>query len=206
MYGWLIFAFIVFFSFLILLHFKLAKKNKTFAYQGLDSIEVLEARIKKNKYNSKKKKFKRRRFKWSQPQQQNNNNKVLNNKVCAKKTCTSKGEEMCRSILEKIFGCEFKSVRPSFLKNPVTKKNLELDCYNPNLKLALEYDGAQHSKYTPVFHGRDKWNFIYQVRKDDFKSKKCKENGITLIRIPHYIPHHKLESYIREKLKKENKL
>lgn len=120
-----------------------------------------------------------------------------------------KSEEKCREILENIFKRPFRSVRPDFLKSPVTGRNLELDCYNPQLKLALEYDGRQHAKYTPRFHGdsqKGKWQFIYQVRKDDWKNKKCREEGICLIRVPHYVPFHKLESYIRKKLVKEGKL
>ena len=117
-----------------------------------------------------------------------------------------KGEERCREILQQIYRKPFPSSRPDFLKNPVTNKNLELDCYCESLKIALEYDGAQHANYTPRFHRDDKWNFVYQVRKDDWKTKKCEEMGITLIRIPHYVQHEKLEAYIRKKLEKAGKL
>lgn len=117
-----------------------------------------------------------------------------------------KGEERCREILQQIYKKPFPSSRPDFLKNPATNKNLELDCYCDSLKIALEYDGAQHANYTPRFHRDDKWNFVYQVRKDDWKTKKCEEMGITLIRIPHYVQHEKLESYIRKKLEKAGKL
>lgn len=123
-----------------------------------------------------------------------------------KTTPSSKKEEACRRILENIYHRPFNSHRPDFLKNPITNKNLELDCYNEDLKISLEYDGGQHSKYTPAFHGDNKWNFIYQVRKDDFKNKVCKEQNITLIRVPHHIPEYKLEEYIKDKLRKAGKL
>lgn len=115
-------------------------------------------------------------------------------------------EGKCRMILERIYMRPFPSVRPDFLKNPTTGKNLELDCYNSGMKLALEYDGKQHAQYTPHFHRNGHQDFIYQTVKDDWKDKKCKMEGITLIRVPHFIPENKLEHYIRDKLIKFRKL
>src|SRR5271166_3797212 len=63
-----------------------------------------------------------------------------------------KHEERCREIFKEIFGLEFKTVRPDWLKNPATGKRLELDGYNPNIMtpmgrgIAFEYDGIQHAK------------------------------------------------------------
>jgi len=59
-------------------------------------------------------------------------------KVALPKRREWKTEEKCRNILRKIYGVDFPSARPDFLKNPVSGKNLELDCYNEKLKLALE--------------------------------------------------------------------
>lgn len=122
-----------------------------------------------------------------------------------KKREYGKSENTCRKIFEAIFDKEFPSIRPDFLKNPVSGQNLELDGYCEELKLAFEYDGAQHNKYTPHFH-KDRHDFDYQVSKDKYKSQKCKEFGIDLIRIPHYIPPHHFEDYIRSELKKINRL
>jgi len=128
-----------------------------------------------------------------------------------KKNKKSKGEERCREIFEQIFGVKFKSVRPSFLLNPVTGKNLELDGYNDTIKtsigkgLAFEMDGIQHSQYTPHFH-KDPQEFLYQCKKDSFKDLKCKEHKIVLIRIPHYISSFDLERHIRDKLAKKGLL
>lgn len=52
-----------------------------------------------------------------------------------------KGEKRTREIIERITGRKFPSVRPNFLKNPKTGRNLELDMYNDSLKLAIEYNG-----------------------------------------------------------------
>lgn len=116
-----------------------------------------------------------------------------------------KSENMCREIFERLFNRSFPSVRPPFLKNPVTGQNLELDGYCESLKLAFEYDGIQHSKYNKHFH-RNSDEFIYQVTKDDYKTKKCKLEGIDLVRIPHYIVRENLEDYIVKELKRIGRL
>lgn len=117
-----------------------------------------------------------------------------------------KSQEKCKTIFEKIFKKKFPSVRPNFLKNPVTHQNLELDGYCNDLRLAFEYDGNQHAKYNPHFHKKGPQEFIYQVTKDDYKSKKCKLEGIDLIRIPHYIHSENLEDYIIKELRSINRL
>jgi hypothetical protein len=118
-----------------------------------------------------------------------------------------KNEQRCRKILEDIFKKPFPSVRPKWLKNPATKRNLELDMYCHDLgilnkwgkkvRLGVEFDGAQHSKMTG-FH-KNKTELLYQIRKDQYKDKRCKELGITLIRVP-YWAHEDLKGYITRKL------
>ncbi|ALX27554.1 putative nuclease [Golden Marseillevirus] len=87
-----------------------------------------------------------------------------------------KHESRCREILENIYGKKFESVRPEFLRNPKTGRRLELDCYNEELKLALEYDGVQHSKYSKFFHKTPE-HFVNQARRDLYKDKAVKKNG-----------------------------
>jgi len=126
-----------------------------------------------------------------------------------KKPRINKHEERCREIFEEIFDVRFKSVRPDWLQNPVTKKNLELDGFAPNIPtrigrgLAFEYDGAQHSEYNKHFHRSGPDEFIYQVKKDSWKDMKCKEQGVFLIRIPHFVAFQDLERYIKQKLTRE---
>jgi hypothetical protein len=114
-----------------------------------------------------------------------------------------KNENRCRDIFEGIFEKEFPSIRPDWLKNPATGENLELDGYCDALKLAFEYDGGQHSKYTPYFHRKGPQEFVYQVKKDNYKTLMCKKKGIKLIRIPSFVPFMDLERYIRSRLKEE---
>lgn len=112
----------------------------------------------------------------------------------------SKGEIECRRVLETIFNRPFRKSRPAFLRNKINgRSNLELDCYNDDLKIGLEYDGSQHRKYNPYFH-RSKEEFMNQQYRDYMKDQLCKENNIQLIRVSDTIPIHKIESYIKSKL------
>lgn len=107
----------------------------------------------------------------------------------------SKGERICREVLEDIYKKPFPCVRPNFLKNPETKRNLELDCYNEELKLAVEYNGIQHYKW-PNFTGQTKEAFIKQVRRDRYKVDTCDANGVYLITVPYNVPHDRIRDYI----------
>lgn len=115
---------------------------------------------------------------------------------------TYKMEERCRQIIQKIYGKTFASERPDFLKSPLTNKNLELDCYNPELRIALEYNGQQHYTYVQRFH-KSKRDFYAQVHRDDWKRKRCRELGIRLIEVPYWVPEGQLEEYIVGELKKK---
>lgn len=118
------------------------------------------------------------------------------------KPTESRSEIKCREILERYFKKPFRKARPNFLRNHITgRHNLELDCYNPELRLALEYNGAQHYKYIPFFHPT-KDAFYNQKYRDDMKHRLCKENGIRLIEIPYTVNYNELENYIVSILKK----
>ena len=115
----------------------------------------------------------------------------------------SRGEAECRRILQKLFGVPFISQRPDFLRNPVTGGtfNLELDCYNSDLKLAVEYNGIQHYKYTPYFH-RNYDHFTNQKYRDDMKRRMCRENGVYLIEVPYTVKIPDIEEFIINAYKK----
>jgi hypothetical protein len=125
--------------------------------------------------------------------------KAATEPVKKKKKILKKHETRCRAILENIFEKPFTSVRPDFLRYPRTGKNLELDCYNSDLNLGLEYQGAQHAKFTPIFH-ESYQDFVGQLERDAYKDARCKELGIKVIYVPHTVPYDKLEEYIREEL------
>ena len=128
----------------------------------------------------------------------NNNKKFKNSK---KKRIPKKHETRCRIIMENLFRAPFVSVRPDFLKYDKTGKNLELDMFNSDLMIALEYDGIHHRKFTEFFHKTEQ-DFYDQQDRDQYKEEKCKELGITLIRVPDTVKFEDLETYIKGELDK----
>ena len=113
----------------------------------------------------------------------------------------SKGETECRRAIEKITGKKFPKVRPNFLMNTVSGSNLELDCYNDEMKIAVEYNGEQHYNYIPYFHN-NKDAFTNLKYRDEKKRLLCKKNGILLITVPYTVKHRDIETYIIKELKK----
>ena len=114
----------------------------------------------------------------------------------------SSGERECRRVLQKIFNKPFNKCRPNFLSNPVTgdRFNLELDCYEHSLKLAIEYNGIQHYKYVPYFH-KNKEAFYNQKYRDDMKRRICRENRVNLIEVPNTVDVNNIERFLIDKLK-----
>lgn len=65
-----------------------------------------------------------------------------------------------------------------------TNKMAIFDFYLPDRKIIIEYDGEQHFiQGTGVYNNLEK--FQKTQEHDTFKNEWCKENGITLIRIPY---------------------
>lgn len=114
----------------------------------------------------------------------------------------SKLELQAKFILENIFKQPFVKVRPDFLRNDVTGYNLELDLYNPNLKLAVEINGDQHYKFIPFFH-RNKDAFTKQRYRDEMKKWKCQQAGLTLIDVPYSVGEKGLKPYLVKRLRLE---
>lgn len=105
-------------------------------------------------------------------------------------------EEICRRLLRQITGKNFIKDRPNFLRNPKTGKNLELDCYSHELKLAIEYDGPYHfttgTMYTPNSQAlREVWE------RDRMKERLCLQHGVWLIRVPFIIRRDQLFDFLK---------
>jgi very-short-patch-repair endonuclease len=64
----------------------------------------------------------------------------------------------------------------------VVGTRLSYDFYNANKKIAIEVQGAQHTKYVKFFHG-SRLNYLDQLRRDEKKLKFCNINNITLVEI-----------------------
>ena len=114
----------------------------------------------------------------------------------------SKGETKCRDVLQKLFKKPFPSVRPDFLFNNMTGKNMELDMYNKGERLACEYNGRQHYEYVPYLHKNDRHNFMTQQYRDKQKQEVCKKLGIKLISVPYTVKDDEIELYLKEELLK----
>ncbi|AAS18113.1 unknown [Singapore grouper iridovirus] len=99
----------------------------------------------------------------------------------------SKGEAACREAAFKLTGRKFIKVRPRELMNPETGKTLELDCYCPELKLAIEYQGKQHYEYVPIFHRSGRSDLKSQHARDCAKRLLCHKAGIRLIEVPYTV-------------------
>jgi len=104
-------------------------------------------------------------------------------------------EKECKYLLEKHLKVPFEKARPTFMRNPKTKRLLELDLYNEDLKIGLEYMGVHHSHYSEHFHKtRDKFKEL--VERDKLKKQLCKDAGVFLIIVHYNILDINLEDYI----------
>jgi len=117
------------------------------------------------------------------------------------------GEQICKDVLStlqfnnKIAGYyKFNKIRPNWLKCPYSKYPLELDLYNEELKIAVEYNGKQHYKYINFFHQNED-GFLKQLQRDEEKVKICSELNIKLIVVPYFLNNNNLiENFIKEEL------
>lgn len=108
-------------------------------------------------------------------------------------------ERLCRAILEHLYNAEFPRLRPKWLISAAGAR-MELDGYNENLALAMEYQGVQH--YKPVLKFKSDSNRVAEIQeRDRLKESICTARGITLLKIPYTIAHGHLEEFIRKELR-----
>jgi hypothetical protein len=97
--------------------------------------------------------------------------------------CSSIGELKCKLILHKLLPkYTFIKIRPGWLTSPNSQWKLELDLYNEELNVAIEFNGKQHYDFVPIFH-KNETHFKQQQMRDEFKQKLCNERGVKLITI-----------------------
>jgi hypothetical protein len=106
---------------------------------------------------------------------------------------TNIGEAKCKFILETIFNKTFIKTRK------IIDTGLELDMYNEELNLALEYQGIQHYIEHPKFFHKD-GGFEEQQERDNYKLNFCVSNNINLIIVPYTVKGNKLIEFIYNKL------
>lgn len=112
----------------------------------------------------------------------------------------SLGEAETRAALQRIFGKTFVKVRPTFLINPESHRKLELDCFNAELRLGVEYSGFQHYVFPNAFH-KTQQEFDAQQRRDRYKSALCQQAGVHLVVVPYTIPRGQIEAFLRDQLR-----
>jgi hypothetical protein len=105
-------------------------------------------------------------------------------------------ERTCRKIIEYIYGQPFNKQRPDWLLSDQGTR-LELDCYNGDLKIAIEYNGGQHEKIT-YFH-KTQAELDKRQKDDATKVTTCHALDVTLIVVPHTVKYEDLYAYIRQR-------
>lgn len=112
--------------------------------------------------------------------------------ACSKCRISNTTENKVRLIFEEIFGYKFPSVRPDFLRNPDTGRNLELDGYCKELGIAFEYDGRMNYEEFLLLKSSDKQkrrhgDLTIRRKHDALKNMLCKKAGVKLFRIPYWV-------------------
>ena len=111
-----------------------------------------------------------------------------------------KGEEKVEKILSKN---SINFIEQYWFKDCRYKYPLKFDFYLPENNICIEYDGLGH--FEPINFGGKREEEVIEIFKegqirDQIKNKYCKDNNITLIRIP-YWDFDNIENILKEHLK-----
>lgn len=109
--------------------------------------------------------------------------------VCA----SGLAERFCRAMFERVFDTTFPKARPRWLRNS-RGRQMELDGFNADLRIAFEYHGEQHYKHNAFFH--EKASLARRMEDDNAKLALCSEHGVTLIVVPYTVTFDGLQHYI----------
>ena len=111
------------------------------------------------------------------------------------------GELETKGALERLLGVPFAKVRPDWLRNTthMTGRNLEIDCYNEAVGVAVEYSGPQHFMYPNPFHSSPD-EFAAQIQRDALKRQVCERRGLVFIVVPHTVKRSMIELFLRTEL------
>ena len=93
------------------------------------------------------------------------------------------GEHLCRIEVEKFFMKHFPTIKSKgFISSPVTDRALEIDCYNDEFRIGLEFNGAQHYDFPNRYHA-DRKAFETYIWNDKCKRQQCENMKILLIEV-----------------------
>lgn len=115
---------------------------------------------------------------------------------------SSKGEQLVSEILD---SNNIKYVAQKRFNGCYYKKPLPFDFFIPDSKVCIEYDGEQH--FFPVNFGGEDSNFLSErflkgKNRDSIKDDFCKNEGITLLRLPYYLSKEEIENKVLKVVKK----
>lgn len=105
----------------------------------------------------------------------------------------SLGEELCRSLLEKLTGEAWPRAKPRWLVSPRGGR-MEMDGYCTKLQVGFEYHGRQHYDRT-YFHPSAAGLELRQAD-DAHKRQLCEAHGIQLIEVPYSVPSDDLPAFL----------
>jgi hypothetical protein len=114
-----------------------------------------------------------------------NLNSLKDNKFCCACSDNTK-ESLTKKIVEELTGKLFLKVKPDWLINKNGNK-MEIDMYNDELKIGIEYNGYQHLNVG--YHIKSDEKLQIRIQDDVRKNNLCKSHGVNLITI-----HHDLQS------------
>lgn len=122
---------------------------------------------------------------------------VYSGKSGCPKCSTASCESISMFIAEQLLDTRFIKTRT------ILPSKLELDGYNDDLKLAIEYNGSQHYIEQKNHFHKIAGSFDAQLQRDKQKEDECKELGITLIVVPYtYNTFTKIQEYLINKFTK----
>lgn len=102
--------------------------------------------------------------------------------------CSHVAENLCRQAFEFLMQEPFPRAYPEWLRNTSTGRKLELDGYCEPLRLAFEYHGEQHYRYSKLFHKTPE-GLARRQQMDQRKAELCASKGVTLVEVPFFARH-----------------
>ena len=120
---------------------------------------------------------------------------LLYNKTGCPK-CQYKDSKACKIIQKQLDNLGIVYEREHFLKNSLQRFDFYFKLNGK--QYAIEYNGEQHYKYNPFFHGHDISVFDKYQERDKRKQQYCIDNNIELIIIPYTFTNDEIRAYINK--------
>jgi hypothetical protein len=115
---------------------------------------------------------------------------------------TFKNEKITKHFIEYITQKPFTKVRPEWLIGS-SGNRLELDMYNEDLSLAIEYNGVQHYEFISFFH-KSQEHFNKRLLDDNIKYELCKFKNVHLIIVPYWYTENAIYDFLLDELRSRN--